>query len=60
MERGESLAHAYNLGLGQGISVREMFNEFEKVVGFVIGARERPRHNRDPSAIWTSNGLAAR
>lgn len=57
-ERGQSLTHAYNLGLGQGISVKEVLNEFEKIVGFALAVRTRPHRQGDPLAIWAANELA--
>ena len=59
-ERGQSLAPVYNLGLGQGISVREILNEFERVAGSVLAVRERPQRPGDPLTVWASNELAIR
>lgn len=59
-ERGQSLAHAYNLGLGQGISVGEIVKEFEKISGVTIEVRELPQRPGDPVAVWASNDLAAK
>jgi UDP-glucose 4-epimerase len=57
-ERGQSLSHAYNLGLGRGISVKEILNEFEKIVGFALNVRRRPQRQGDPLAVWASHELA--
>lgn len=57
-ERGQSLAPAYNLGLGQGISVKAILNEFERVVGSAIAVRERPQRRGDPLAVWAANESA--
>ncbi len=59
-EHGQSLEHAYNLGLGQGISVKEILNEFERVSGSAVAVRERPQRQGDPLAVWASNELAFR
>lgn len=57
-EHGRSLAHAYNLGLGEGISVKEILDELKKAVGFAIEVRERPWRKGDPLVVWASNELA--
>lgn len=59
-ERGESLTHAYNLGLSQGISVKAILDEFEKVSGFAIDVRERPQRRGDALAVWASNELVVK
>jgi len=59
-DRAQSLAHAYNLGVGQGISVKEVVAEFEKAAGSTLKVRALPRRQGDPLAVWASNELAVR
>jgi UDP-glucose 4-epimerase len=59
-ERGQTLAHPYNLGLGQGISVREVLDEFEKATGLAIAVKAQPKRRGDPLTIWASNTLAVK
>lgn len=57
-ERGHALSHAYNLGLGRGISVKAILNEFEQRVGFALNVQKRPQRQGDPLSVWASNDLA--
>jgi UDP-glucose 4-epimerase len=58
LERGQFLAHAYNLGMGQGISVGEIINEFENALNQVPAIQERPQRPGDTLALWALNELA--
>jgi UDP-glucose 4-epimerase len=51
---------AHNLGLGQGISVKEMLDEFKGLVGSPIDVRERPQRRGDALAVWASNELVVK
>ncbi len=43
---------AYNLGIGQGYSVREIIRAAERVTGRPIPVREEPRRAGDPPRLW--------
>lgn len=45
----------YNLGIGRGYSVREIFDAAQKVVGAPIPSEEGPRRAGDPSTLYTSS-----
>jgi UDP-glucose 4-epimerase len=48
----------FNLGSGQGLSVKEIVAAFEKVSGQKLNYTQAPRRSGDVSAIYTSNKLA--
>ncbi len=53
-----SLAPAYNLGRGEGVSVREIIAAVEAVVGRAVPYDVGPRRAGDPARIVTSADLA--
>ncbi len=48
----------YNIGIGEGISVLQMVNAFEKYVGIKIPYKFAPRRPGDVAAIYASTALA--
>lgn len=42
----------YNLGLGRGISVRELVDAARRVTGIEIESRDAPRHPADPPVLY--------
>jgi UDP-arabinose 4-epimerase len=53
-------AHAFNLGTGQGISVREIIASVERVTGRAMAVVERPRREGDPERLYASSIEAQR
>jgi len=49
--RAPRRAHVYNLGLGQGISIREILASVERVTGRPVPVRWAPRHPADPPVL---------
>jgi UDP-glucose 4-epimerase len=58
LEAGE--ARAYNLGNGQGFSVKEVIEVCRRVTGKPIPAKILPRRAGDPAALVADSGLIAR
>ncbi|CAN5634397.1 UDP-glucose 4-epimerase GalE [soil metagenome] len=56
---GEGEARAYNLGNGQGFSVREVLEVCREVTGRDIPARMEPRRAGDPPALVADSSLIA-
>lgn len=52
---GGAPSRAYNLGNGQGFSVREVIRTAEEVVGMVIPQEEGPRRPGDPAVLVASS-----
>jgi UDP-glucose 4-epimerase len=59
LERGGSSA-AYNLGSGQGASVRQLIESVGRVTGRNVPFTLGPRRAGDPAALVASSGLARR
>jgi UDP-glucose-4-epimerase GalE len=59
MDRGEAFK-AYNLGTGEGVSVREVLKSVERVSGRKVPARVGPRRPGDPPRLVASAERAAR
>jgi UDP-glucose 4-epimerase len=60
LEAGERLAPAYNLGSGDGSSVREIMQAMARVTGIDFTPEESPRRPGDPARIVADGQLAAR
>ncbi|GAB2748342.1 UDP-glucose 4-epimerase GalE [Nocardioides pakistanensis] len=60
LEGGERLAPAYNLGSGDGSSVREIMAAMAKVTGIGFDPEIAPRRPGDPARIVAAGDLAAR
>ena len=58
LEAGETLATKYNLGRGEGISVREIMDEVAAVTGIRFTPEVAPRRAGDPARIVTSAARA--
>ncbi|MBF7052523.1 GDP-mannose 4,6-dehydratase [Halomonas sp. KAO] len=52
--------HIYNLGTGQGVSVREMVTTFERVTGQRVPYHIAPRREGDLAAFWADAAKAER
>jgi UDP-glucose-4-epimerase GalE len=59
LERGGASA-AYNLGNGQGVSVRELVAAITRVTGVAVPVTTGPRRDGDPSALVASSARATR
>jgi UDP-glucose 4-epimerase len=57
-ERNKSLCEVFNLGSGNGITVLEAINAFEKVSGVKLNYEIGPRRPGDVVAIFANNELA--
>lgn len=57
---GESLEPAYNLGSGDGVSVREIMSAVARVTGVDFEPEVGPRRAGDPARIVATGELAAR
>ena len=57
---GGELEHVYNLGSGDGVSVREIMTAMAEVTGIAFEPEIAPRRPGDPARIVTSGELAAR
>jgi UDP-glucose 4-epimerase len=57
---GRSLAPVYNLGSGDGVSVREIMATMAEVTGIAFSPLEGPRRPGDPARIVASGEAAAR
>jgi UDP-glucose 4-epimerase len=60
LEAGEPLEAAYNLGSGDGVSVREIMTAIAEVTGIAFEPEIAPRRPGDPARIVASGELAAR
>ena len=59
LEAGRPLQPAYNLGSGQGVSVRQIMNAVAQVTGRAFDPLVAPRRAGDPAQIVASGELAA-
>ncbi len=57
---GSSLEPVYNLGSGEGLSVRQIMDAMARVTGIDFEPEVRPRRAGDPARIVASGELAAR
>jgi len=57
---GEELAPVYNLGSGEGVSVRQIMDAVREVTGIEFEPEVRERRPGDPARIVASGELAAR
>ncbi len=57
---GETLEPVYNLGSGDGVSVRQIMDAFATVTGRDVDPEVAPRRPGDPARIVASGELAAR
>jgi len=60
LEAGEPLEPAYNLGSGDGVSVRQIMDAVADVTGIAFDPDVAPRRPGDPPRIVASGELAAR
>ncbi len=60
LAEGRELAPAYNLGSGDGVSVRQIMTTVAEVTGIDVEPRIAPRRPGDPARIVASGDLAAR
>ncbi|MHC6178185.1 UDP-glucose 4-epimerase GalE [Glutamicibacter endophyticus] len=60
LERGEPVEPVYNLGSGQGVSVREIMQAVAEVTGHRFEPRLAERRPGDPARIVADGSLAAR
>jgi UDP-glucose 4-epimerase len=60
LEAGEDLEPAYNLGSGEGLSVRQIMDAMARVTGIDFVPAIGPRRPGDPPRIVASGELAAR
>ncbi|RZS57424.1 UDP-galactose 4-epimerase [Microcella putealis] len=60
LERGDSIEPAYNLGSGDGVSVRQIMDAMARVTGIAFDPEVAPRRPGDPARIVASGELAAR
>jgi UDP-glucose 4-epimerase len=60
LDAGQILEPAYNLGSGDGVSVREIMTTIAEVTGIPFTPEIAPRRAGDPARIVTSGELAAR
>lgn len=58
--QGEELAPVYNLGSGEGVSVRQIMDAVAKATGMAFEPEIRSRRPGDPARIVASGELAAR
>lgn len=57
---GDALEPVYNLGSGDGVSVRQIMDTMARVTGVDVAPEEGPRRPGDPARIVASGDLAAR
>jgi UDP-glucose 4-epimerase len=57
---GTALERVYNLGSGDGVSVRQIMDTMAEVTGIAFEPEVRPRRPGDPARIVASGELAAR
>ena len=60
LDAGESVEPAYNLGSGDGVSVRQIMDAVADVTGIAFTPEIAPRRPGDPARIVASGELAAR
>ena len=60
LEAGRSLERVYNLGSGEGLSVRQVMDAMAAVTGIDFTPETHPRRPGDPARIVASGELAAR
>lgn len=60
LEAGEPIEAAYNLGSGDGVSVREIMTAVAQVTGIAFEPEIAPRRAGDPARIVANGDLAAR
>jgi UDP-glucose 4-epimerase len=60
LESGQSLEPAYNLGSGDGVSVRQIMSAMAEETGIAFEPEIGPRRPGDPPRIVASGALAAR
>jgi UDP-glucose 4-epimerase len=60
LEAGTALAPVYNLGSGDGLSVRQIMDAMARVTGIGFEPEVHPRRPGDPARIVASGELAAR
>jgi len=60
LDAGEPLERVYNLGSGQGVSVREIMTSIREVTGIDFEPEVQARRAGDPPRIVASGALAAR
>lgn len=60
LDAGEALEPAYNLGSGDGVSVRQIMSAIARVTGVDFVPEVGPRRPGDPARIVASGELAAR
>ncbi|MDX2116176.1 MAG: UDP-glucose 4-epimerase GalE [Planctomycetota bacterium] len=51
---------AYNLGIGKGLSIREIIASVERVTGRTIPVKDGPRHPGDPPTLYCDPSKIAR
>jgi UDP-glucose 4-epimerase len=60
LEAGDTLEPSYNLGSGDGVSVRQIMDAVAEVTGIALQPELAPRRPGDPPRIVASGELAAR
>jgi UDP-glucose 4-epimerase len=60
LEEGRPLERVYNLGSGEGVSVRQIMDAIADVTGLAFEPEIAPRRGGDPARIVASGDLAAR
>jgi UDP-glucose 4-epimerase len=60
LDAGESLESAYNLGSGDGLSVKQIMTAIAEVTGIAFVPEIAPRRSGDPARIVAEGHLAAR
>jgi UDP-glucose 4-epimerase len=60
LDAGEPVERAYNLGSGDGVSVRQIMTAISEVTGIEFEPKIAPRRPGDPARIVASGELAAR
>jgi UDP-glucose 4-epimerase len=60
LEAGDTLEPSYNLGSGDGVSVRQIMDAVTEVTGIALKPELAPRRPGDPPRIVASGELAAR
>ncbi len=60
LDAGLAVESAYNLGSGDGVSVREIMTAVARVTGIAFDPEIAPRRDGDPARIVASGELAAR
>jgi UDP-glucose 4-epimerase len=60
LDAGEPVEPAYNLGSGEGVSVREIMDAVAEVTGIDFEPEIAPRREGDPARIVANGDLAAR